>query len=133
MTITAQRRAVLNAEHSLKRGRPLGPPKSLGLRVIARTCPACGDLMTTPPHLLRVESGRIPNCQRCIRQWQEEPLPTADHKGQQWTGPELEIAARSDLTALQVAQMLGRTFFAVKTVRGRLRHDPRLSRMAGAA
>ena len=32
-----------------------------------------------------------------------------------WTGPELEVASRDDLTAEQIALMLGRTYAAVGT------------------
>jgi len=49
-----------------------------------------------------------------------------------WTGPELEIAAREDLTTSQVAAMLGRSWHAVDKMRGKIRTDPRKARMAGA-
>lgn len=45
--------------------------------------------------------------------------------GQPWTGPELEIAARSDLSAKQAAQMTGRSVNAVYRIRTALRRDPR--------
>jgi hypothetical protein len=49
----------------------------------------------------------------------------------QWTGPELEIAARQDLTAKQVALMTGRTYGAVTSMRRRLRDDPKVIWLAG--
>jgi hypothetical protein len=48
-----------------------------------------------------------------------------------WTGPELELAARQDLTALQVANAVGRTEAAVRTIRRKIRRDPRKANLAG--
>jgi hypothetical protein len=48
--------------------------------------------------------------------------------GYQWTGPELETAARKDITAQQVAVMLGRTTQAVNQMRYKIAHDPRKAR-----
>lgn len=48
-----------------------------------------------------------------------------------WTGPELELAARADLTALQVANAIGRTVNAVRGARRQLRIDPRKINLAG--
>lgn len=47
-----------------------------------------------------------------------------------WTGPELEIVARTDLTAREAAVMLGRTLYAVKHQRKAIRNDPRKARLA---
>lgn len=47
----------------------------------------------------------------------------AYHWHEQWTGPELEIAARADLTAAQVAAMIGRTIAGVQTARNNMRKD----------
>src|SRR5258706_15557191 len=41
----------------------------------------------------------------------------------EWTGTELEIAAREDLTARQVAGLTGRTISAVRNMRARLKDD----------
>jgi hypothetical protein len=60
-------------------------------------------------------------------------LPGAKKRGQEWTGPELEIAARKELTAKQVAEMLGRTVSGVRNVRTRLNKEPELRRLAGLA
>jgi hypothetical protein len=51
---------------------------------------------------------------------------TAARHNQWWTGTELEIASREDLTAAQVAAMLGRTLRSVSEARARMRDDPRL-------
>ena len=49
------------------------------------------------------------------------------------TGPELEIAARDDMTVMQSALTLGRTYSAIVRVRYRIRHDPRSDFLAGLA
>lgn len=48
-----------------------------------------------------------------------------------WTGPELELAARTGLTTLQVANAIGRTVNAVRGARRQLRIDPRKIALAG--
>lgn len=50
-----------------------------------------------------------------------------------WTGPELELACRRDLTSPEVARMLGRTVAAVQKMRSKLRDDPRKIALAGVA
>lgn len=62
---------------------------------------------------------------------QNRSLEVARRSGFQWTGPELELIARPDLTAEQAAAMLGRTYFAVMTARKRLRIEPKLANLAG--
>jgi hypothetical protein len=54
----------------------------------------------------------------------------ANHR-KQWTGPELEILARRELGAKQAAEMLGRSYHAVKHMRRKLQVDPRKIRLAG--
>jgi hypothetical protein len=63
--------------------------------------------------------------------WQAQTLEGATRHGQQWTGPELEVAGRSDLTTREVALMLGRTFAAVSNVRKKLKGDPKTIMTAG--
>jgi hypothetical protein len=48
---------------------------------------------------------------------------TAERHGREWTGVELEIASRPDLTARQVAEVLRRTLSAVANMRQRLASD----------
>src|SRR6266581_3944496 len=48
---------------------------------------------------------------------------TAERHGREWTGVELEIASRPDLTARQVATVLRRTLSAVRNMRQRLASD----------
>jgi len=57
--------------------------------------------------------------------------PQAVKHGQEWTGPELETAARLELSAEAAAILLGRTIYAVRWMRDRLRDDPRKARLAG--
>lgn len=62
---------------------------------------------------------------------QNSTMPTAGRRGLTWTGPELEIVARTDLTAEQAAQMLGRTYHGVAMQRRKLGIDPRKRDLAG--
>lgn len=64
---------------------------------------------------------------------QAETLSHATNCYKQWTGPELEIAARDDLTVTEAALMLGRTWKAVRVMRSKLRTDPRKIQLAGLA
>lgn len=58
---------------------------------------------------------------------------TATKYGQQWTGAELEIATRTDLTAREAALMLGRTRKAVQNMRYLCRTDPKFINLLGGA
>lgn len=60
-------------------------------------------------------------------------LETATNHYKQWTGPEMEIAAREDLTAREAAVMLGRSMKSVKGMRVKLREDPRYRDTAGVS
>jgi hypothetical protein len=62
---------------------------------------------------------------------QNRSLEEARRNGFQWTGPELELIARPDLTAEQAADMLGRTYFAVVRMRRRLHVEPKLVNLTG--
>jgi hypothetical protein len=64
---------------------------------------------------------------------QAETTDAARRHGYVWTGPELEIVARDDLTVKQIALMLGRTYTAVEKARERIRRDPRADFLAGLA
>lgn len=66
-----------------------------------------------------------------FRGFQAETQAAATRHYREWTGPELEVAARTDLSARQVALMLGRTLSAVKNIRRRLRDDPKTINLAG--
>lgn len=77
-------------------------------------------------------------CAKCVKrrnlhvyQKNAKSADTAHRRWQEWTGPELEIASRSDLTAAEVAKALGRTLAGVAAIRRKLRTDPRKIRLAG--
>lgn len=74
---------------------------------------------------------RYSSIQRLDRQRQASTIAGASRRGQQWTGPELEIALREDLTSVVAAKMLGRTKYAVETMRRRHRREPMIQRVAG--
>lgn len=63
--------------------------------------------------------------------YQSRTLSQARNYGKEWTGPELELAARTDLTAEEVASMLGRTYAAVARMRERLQREPKYANVAG--
>jgi hypothetical protein len=65
------------------------------------------------------------------RRDQAATLDQASRRGQPWTGPELELAARSDLSAKAIALMIGRTRWAVQTKRYELRAEPKIIEAAG--
>jgi hypothetical protein len=70
------------------------------------------------------------------RWYSEAQSSTADRATRRfypWTGPELELAARKDLTAREVALRLGRSYSAVVTMRGKLKSDPKTINLAGLA
>lgn len=61
---------------------------------------------------------------------------TRDHASRhrlRWTGAEMEIATRVDLTAAQAAGILGRTLMAVHSLRQRCAKEPKWRQMLGAA
>jgi hypothetical protein len=61
--------------------------------------------------------------QRCVKKLNDTLRETAERHGLEWTGVELEIASRPDLTARQVAAVLHRTLSAVRNMRQRLASD----------
>lgn len=56
-----------------------------------------------------------------VKARQDATLDRAHNHRKHWTGPELELAARDDLTVEQIAVMLGRSYFAVAIARSRIR------------
>jgi hypothetical protein len=65
------------------------------------------------------------------RQEQAVSLDRAHRRGFEWTGPELEIIARDDLTSSEKARLLERTLAAVQHMNRLVRIDPRKDRLAG--
>lgn len=64
---------------------------------------------------------------------QRKSLAGARRGGYQWTGPELELAARDDLTISEIAARLGRSYTAITVIRSKLKHDPKTINVAGIA
>ena len=147
-------RAMTEAERQAQKRMNAGIHVTLPLdspfRMLAFSCRTCGDLVTCKNPRKSVprsyyahdcymekarEQGRRPGVR--ARTWAHArrtnaaTLDAASRNGHHWTGPELEVAARTDLTARQVATMLGRTMFAVRTQRQKLRNDPKTIRLAG--
>lgn len=94
------------------------------------------------PHGLSGRLNYLCMCEICrsagreaSRRWQrirnDRLLDQAKRHNAQWTGPELEIAARDDLSASQAAEILGRTMWAVQTMRKRMRVEPSQQWLAG--
>lgn len=61
--------------------------------------------------------------------YQCESIDAAYNAGKEWTGPELEIVARADLTSREAARLLGRSYAAVRVQRSRLRQEPYRTRL----
>ena len=153
--------AVRNANATLRKGGIVSPQISSPYRLLARTCTGCGDLLTTPDHLLRKDAGAVPPCRTCrVRQTlaakhkrlvrdeafaqlmrdrqkiqrrrkQADTVDGAHNNKKEWTGAELEMASRYDLTAAQIAARLGRTLYSVKHMRKALKDEPRTIMHAG--
>lgn len=146
-------RALTNAERLANRklddGEVPGPPRSLPYRTLAYSCGKCGKLLS-PKYIhkaqprtiqhhacgnayvrerrLRDESFRNRLDERsrlAYERKQRRSLETSTRKGYAWTGPEIDIAMRADLTYEQAALMLGRTVAGVMYVRRGVGGDPR--------
>lgn len=157
---TAKYRAVTWAQWQMRQGNPVPFPEYLGLRALAWTCEGCGQLRTCPDDSLRVDSEikKCAECSRRhssayskrMRETgeekfmkrarahaaanrdrhQKETVQGATRSGMNWTGIELELVARSDLSARDIAHMTGRTLYAVKHMRRAVKNDPRKARLA---
>lgn len=95
--------------------------------VPGRTCRVCLDAALTDEQRARNRAGQSRSKARA----QQDTLPTAHHHGYQWTGPELEVALRNDLTTREKAKILGRSYAATNTARQKALHDPKWVRVAG--
>ena len=63
---------------------------------------------------------------------QAETVSTATNARKVWTGPELELLGRDDLSHAQMARMLGRSLYAVRHKLRKLNAgDPKVTRLAG--
>lgn len=70
---------------------------------------------------------------RHVEALQAESRATATSHGCQWTGPELEIITRYEFSTQELALRLGRTYAAVRSMRKKVRDDPRKIQLAGLA
>lgn len=61
----------------------------------------------------------------------DRSLDRARNHRKNWTGPELELVARGDLTREELMKVLGRTSYAINSARHLLRVDPRKQALAG--
>lgn len=64
---------------------------------------------------------------------QRDSIPNASNHYKEWTGPELEMLLRKDLTAANLATILGRTLHSVTKMRRKVLRDPRKLSLAGLA
>lgn len=99
-------------------------------------CTNANTLASRPAYerWLERHPGRLNELERrSYRSRQARTLEMATRYGYQWTGPELEIAGRPDLSAYEVARMLRRTYAAVRHMRRKLREDPKIINLAGLA
>jgi hypothetical protein len=93
-------------------------------------CEVCLKAKQMDNHALYLHDPKAPGLRTARRQ--ARTLEQAKRHRYMWTGPELEIAARSDLTVQQIALMLGRTYYAVRGMRWLVRQgDPRKAFLAG--
>ena len=151
----AMTEAERQANDNLARGIVPTVPHSLPYRALAWTCGKCGDLVS--PTSIRRSEPRTMRGHRCDREYvrerrarddlyrdalraranaayharQQRTVDGAGNHGKEWTGPELEIAARLDLSTEQVAAILGRTAAGVMWARKQIQRDPRKARLAG--
>lgn len=112
-----------------------------------KQCPRCGEWKLGADFGIRGEYLRS-YCIACVRAYhaawrkknhrrstfrvdQGETLGRATHNWEDWTGPQVEIAIREDLTAKEAALMLGRTLSAVMHIRRLHKVDPRKQSLAG--
>ena len=68
---------------------------------------------------------------RAWRKAQDETVERASRSRQEWTGPELELLTRTDLTNREKALLIGRTYAAVRGMIVKMQLDPRKARLAG--
>jgi len=78
---------------------------------------------------------RCAECRRAGNEYRQgiysETLDGASNHFKKWTGPEMEILERGDLSHREAALLLGRTVWAVQTMRRRLRAEPKVIQVVG--
>lgn len=137
--------AARAAASALRAARRANDPHMVGPRtLLAKTCKTCGELR--PGRAFKdyrnVErdhrGGRYGReCRRCEERRGQRAKRINDsmpqpRKNYQWTGPELEVIERDDLTARQAGAMIGRSVYAVRTMQFRVKREVKLQRVLGA-
>ena len=64
---------------------------------------------------------------RLNKQQNSESLPAASRRGQDWTGPELEVVLREGENDREKAKILGRTLMSIRVIRHRIKTDARIA------
>lgn len=152
---TPKYRSTVWAQWQMRKGHAPRVPDYLGLRPLAWTCTGCGTLRTCPDGSLK-SSIDIAKCVTCSRRsssefgknaratndpkyktrvrkyvkaQNDETVASATRHRYTWTGPELDMALRKDLTIRQIATALGRSIYAVRAARAAALKDPRKARL----
>lgn len=76
---------------------------------------------------------RSADMRQALKRQYDRSIDGARNHGKEWTGPELELVARGDMTREELMIALGRTSYAINSARHLLRVDPRKQRLAGVA
>lgn len=85
----------------------------------------------SPEAIAQVRKQRVDEQRdRLAKAKQAQSIEAAAHHFQQWTGWELELITRTDITVREMARLTGRTFYAVRTMRKRLRREKALQAVA---
>ena len=159
-TVTAvyARRQLLRGTSSRPRWR--GAKQKPRLRpagwVLAKTCRRCGEFLQIAEFTRKGGSWES-YCKRCTRtrgselyatndafrtrltestrrsvvRIQGETATAARNNRKEWTGPELELLTRTDLSHREMALALGRSLHSVRHMLRKIRSQPREQRMAG--
>lgn len=69
--------------------------------------------------------------QRIVKKLQDATVDTAVNWGKEWTGPELEVLTRTDMTISEMAKALGRTYKGVAGMKRKMNDHPREQWLAG--
>lgn len=134
--------SVANRRHRLhdKPRRKYLPRLKAAEALVAKTCLGCGQLKMAHEYGMQsTGTSHHSKCKSCrneylrdkriedqefaelslesARRIQSETLPHAKNHGKEWTGPELELLARPELSASEIAKVIGRTLYAVKSQR----------------
>ena len=118
-------------------------------RVMKRRARAARATPQSVPHGLNGYAGWMCRCEICcaahnayteanrsriyanLQRRHAHAIEGAVNHGKVWTGAEMEVASRPDLTDSDVAEMLGRSIWAVINVRQRMRSEPKYQRVLG--